>query len=114
MLGDVAVAVNPNDPRYKDLIGKNVILPILDIEIPIIADDYADPEFGTGVVKITPAHDANDFEVGKRHNLPMPVVITDEAFMDEVSDAKGRVPEFVRHRSTEVARDSIKRRLKEN
>jgi valyl-tRNA synthetase len=113
MLGDVAVAVNPNDPRYKDLIGKNVILPILDIAIPVIADDYADPEYGTGVVKITPAHDANDFEVGKRHNLRMPVVIDQHAIMNEVSDAKGRVPAFVLGKSTTEARDLIKRRLKE-
>jgi valyl-tRNA synthetase len=113
MLGDVAVAVNPNDARYKALIGKNVILPILDIEIPVIADDYADPEFGTGVVKITPAHDANDFEVGKRHALKMPVVINKDAVMEEGSDAKGRVPEFVSGKTTAEARDLIKRRLKE-
>ena len=75
MLGDVAVAVNPNDERYRELIGQRVVLPIANLEIPIIADDYADPAFGTGVVKITPAHDANDFEVGMRHTLPMPVII---------------------------------------
>ena len=113
MLGDVAVAVNPKDPRYAALIGRTVILPILDLEIPIIADDYADPEYGTGVVKITPAHDANDFEVGQRHTLPMPVVINKDAVMEEGSDAKGRVPEFVRGRSTIEARDLIRRRLKE-
>lgn len=71
MLGDTAVAVNPNDERYKDLIGKSVALPLTDRLIPIIADDYADPEQGSGAVKITPAHDFNDFEVGKRHDLPM-------------------------------------------
>lgn len=70
MLGDTAVAVHPEDDRYKHLIGKSVILPLVGREIPIIADEYVDPEFGTGVVKITPAHDPNDFEVGKRHNLP--------------------------------------------
>ncbi|WP_314060016.1 valine--tRNA ligase [uncultured Vagococcus sp.] len=70
MLGDTAVAVHPEDERYKDLIGKYVILPLMNKEIPIIADDYVDPEFGTGVVKITPAHDPNDFEVGNRHHLP--------------------------------------------
>jgi valyl-tRNA synthetase len=113
ILADVAVAVNPKDPRYAALIGKTVILPILDIEIPVIADDYADPEFGTGVVKITPAHDANDFEVGKRHKLAMPVVIDQFAIMNEVSDAKGRVPAFVLGKSTIEARDLIKRRLKE-
>jgi valyl-tRNA synthetase len=92
MLGDVAVAVNPNDERYQGLIGKHVLLPILDIPIPIVADDYADPEFGTGVVKITPAHDANDFEVGRRHSLPMPVVIDEHGTLREVVDASGRVP----------------------
>ncbi|MDT3698497.1 MAG: valine--tRNA ligase [Thermincola sp.] len=70
MLGDTAVAVHPEDERYKHLIGKSVILPLVGREIPIIADEYVDPEFGTGVVKITPAHDPNDFEVGRRHNLP--------------------------------------------
>src|SRR5688572_7165154 len=96
MLGDVAVAVNPADERYQDLIGGSVLLPIVGVEIPIIADDYADPAFGTGVVKVTPAHDANDFEVGKRHSLPMPVVIDADARMAEVSDAAGRVPEELR------------------
>ena len=69
MLGDTAVAVNPNDERYTDLIGGFVTLPLVNRKIPIIADEYVDTEFGTGVVKITPAHDFNDFEVGKRHNL---------------------------------------------
>jgi valyl-tRNA synthetase len=72
MLGDTAVAVNPGDPRYAGVIGKNVILPLTGRKIPIIADDYSDPEKGSGAVKITPAHDFNDFEVGKRHNLPAP------------------------------------------
>ena len=71
MLGDTAVAVNPNDERYKHLKGKNVLLPIINRVIPIIFDDYSDPEKGTGAVKITPAHDFNDFEVGKRHNLEL-------------------------------------------
>ena len=71
MLGDTAVAVNPNDERFQHLIGKTVSLPITNREIPVIADDYVDPEFGTGCVKITPAHDFNDYEVGKRHNLPL-------------------------------------------
>jgi valyl-tRNA synthetase len=71
MLGDAAVAVNPNDERYQALIGKFVELPLVGRRIPIIADDYCDPEFGTGCVKITPAHDFNDYEVGKRHNLPL-------------------------------------------
>jgi valyl-tRNA synthetase len=69
LLGDVAVAVNPADARYRDLVGRSVTLPIVGRAIPVVADDYAKPEFGTGVVKITPAHDANDFEVGRRHGL---------------------------------------------
>lgn len=79
LLGDTAVAVNPKDDRYKDLVGKNVILPIVHREIPIIADDYVEMDFGTGVVKITPAHDPNDFEVGLRHNLPIINVMTEDA-----------------------------------
>lgn len=75
MLGDVAVAVHPSDQRYKGLIGKSLILPLVNREIPLIADIYPDPEFGSGAVKITPAHDANDYAVGQRHNLPMPVLI---------------------------------------
>lgn len=83
MLGDTAVAVNPNDERYKHLIGKTVVLPIVNREIPIIADEYVDMEFGTGVVKITPAHDPNDFEIGQRHNLPMIQVIDTKGYMNE-------------------------------
>ena len=79
MLGDTAVAVNPDDDRYKDYVGKTVTLPIVHREIPIIADSYVDMEFGTGVVKITPAHDPNDFEVGLRHNLAVINVLTDDA-----------------------------------
>ncbi|ARN75373.1 valine--tRNA ligase [Oceanicoccus sagamiensis] len=83
MLGDSAVAVNPNDERYQGLIGKMIKLPLTDREIPIIADDYVDMEFGTGCVKITPAHDFNDYEMGKRHNLPMINVLTDNAAMNK-------------------------------
>ncbi|MEG1993650.1 MAG: valine--tRNA ligase, partial [Oscillospiraceae bacterium] len=83
MLGDTAVAVNPNDERYKDFVGKTLILPLVGREIPIIADDYVDVEFGTGVVKITPAHDPNDFEVGLRHNLPIITVTNDDGTMNE-------------------------------
>ena len=83
MLGDTAVAVNPNDDRYKDFIGKTVMLPLVNREIPIVADDYVDMEFGTGVVKITPAHDPNDFEVGLRHKLPVINVLTDDAKITE-------------------------------
>ncbi len=79
LLGDTAVAVNPKDERYKDLIGKTVTLPLVGREIPIVGDSYVDMEFGTGVVKITPAHDPNDFEVGLRHNLPVINVMTDDA-----------------------------------
>ncbi len=79
MLGDTAVAVNPNDERYTHLVGKSVMLPFVDREIPIIADDYVEMDFGTGVVKITPAHDPNDFEVGKRHNLPEINIMNDDA-----------------------------------
>ena len=83
LFGDTAVAVNPKDERYKDLIGKNVILPIVNKKIPIVGDIHADPEFGTGVVKITPAHDPNDFEVGNRHNLERVVVMNPDATMNE-------------------------------
>lgn len=79
LLGDTAVAVNPNDERYKDLIGKTLILPIVHREIPVVADEYVEMDFGTGVVKITPAHDPNDFEVGLRHNLPVINCMTDDA-----------------------------------
>ena len=79
MLGDTAVAVHPEDERYKHLIGKNVVLPIMNKEIPVVADEYVDMEFGTGVVKITPAHDPNDFELGKRHNLPEINIMNDNA-----------------------------------
>jgi valyl-tRNA synthetase len=114
MLADVAVAVNPADDRYTDLVGSRIVLPIVGVEIPIIADDYADPAFGTGVVKITPAHDANDFEVGKRHNLAMPVVIDANARMAEVSDAAGRVPPNLRGLDRFEARELIVRALRES
>ena len=83
MLGDTAVAVNPEDDRYKDLIGKTCELPFMNREIPIVADEYVDMEFGTGVVKITPAHDPNDFEVGKRHDLPVINIMNDDATINE-------------------------------
>src|SRR5690606_10460410 len=79
MLGDSAVAVHPDDERYQALIGKFILLPIVNRRIPIVADDYVDMAFGTGCVKITPAHDFNDYEVGKRHNLPMFNVLTLDA-----------------------------------
>ena len=83
LLGDTAVAVNPDDERYKDLVGKMLKLPLTDREIPVIADEYVDKEFGTGCVKITPAHDPNDFEVGKRHNLEEINILNDDATMNE-------------------------------
>ena len=94
MLGDTAVAVHPEDERYKDLVGKFAILPIVGRRIPIVADEYSDPEKGTGAVKITPAHDFNDFAVGKRHALPMPSVLDREAkiILAEIEDAITDIP----------------------
>ncbi len=83
MLGDTAIAVHPDDERYKDIVGKTAILPLVEREIPIVADSYVDKEFGTGAVKITPAHDPNDFEVGKRHGLPEINVMNDDATINE-------------------------------
>ena len=83
MLGDTAIAVHPDDERYKDIVGKKCLLPLTDREIPIVADYYVDKEFGTGAVKITPAHDPNDFEVGKRHNLPEINIMNDDATINE-------------------------------
>ena len=83
MMGDTAVAVHPDDERYKSIIGKTITLPIMNREIPVVADEYVEMDFGTGVVKITPAHDPNDFEVGLRHNLPVINIMTDEAIINE-------------------------------
>jgi valyl-tRNA synthetase len=115
MLGDVAVAVHPDDDRYRDLIGRTVVLPIANIEIPIIPDSYTDPTFGSGAVKITPAHDANDFEVGQRHDLAMPVVITATGTMgqetpretNEAAEVIERVPAELRGLDRFVARERI-------
>lgn len=85
MLGDTAVAVNPDDERYKDMIGKTLILPLMNKEIPVVADNYVEKEFGTGAVKITPAHDPNDFEVGKRHNLEVIRVMNDDGTMNSLA-----------------------------
>ena len=101
MLGDSAVAVHPDDERYKDLVGQEIILPIVGRRIPIIADDYVDPEFGTGCVKITPAHDFNDYDIGKRHDLPMYNILTDDAALND------EVPECYRGLDRFVARDKI-------
>ena len=86
LLGDTALAVHPDDERYKDLVGKTVILPLVGREIPIVADSYVEMDFGTGVVKITPAHDPNDFEVGLRHNLPVINVMNDDATINETAE----------------------------
>ena len=104
MLGDTAVAVHPDDPRYQDLVGKFAVLPLVGRRIPIVADTYSDPEKGTGAVKITPAHDFNDFDVGRRHDLPMPTILDREGrvTLAEIEDALALVddgvaaPEFVR------------------
>ena len=89
MLGDTAVAINPSDERYKHLIGKMIALPLTNREIPVIADEYVDPEFGTGAVKITPAHDPNDYQVGERHNLPQILIMNEDATMNALAG-----PEF--------------------
>lgn len=103
MLGDSAVAVHPEDARYADMIGKFVVLPLTGRKIPIVADEHSDPEKGTGAVKITPAHDFNDFEVGKRHGLPAPTILDETAaiWLEEISDELEKIdgladPEFVR------------------
>jgi valyl-tRNA synthetase len=104
MLGDTAVAVHPEDRRYRNFVGKFVLLPLVGRRIPIVADEYSDREKGTGAVKITPAHDFNDFEVGRRHDLPMPTILDREGrvTLEEIEDAlalpddRGTVPEFVR------------------
>ncbi len=101
MLGDSAVAVHPGDKRYKSLVGQDVILPIVGRRIPIIADDYVDPEFGTGCVKITPAHDFNDYDIGKRHDLAMHNILTDDASLND------EVPEPYRGLDRFVARDKV-------
>src|SRR5690554_7844550 len=85
MLGDVAVAVHPDDPRYQSLIGKFIELPLVNRRIPVIADDYVDQEFGTGCVKITPAHDFNDYEIGKRNQLPMIAVLDNHAHICSIA-----------------------------
>jgi len=94
MLGDTAVAVHPEDERYRHLIGKNVLLPLMNRAIPVIGDEMVDREFGTGAVKITPAHDPNDFEAGKRHNLPLVDVMTDDAHMSENAGAYSGMERF--------------------
>ena len=106
LFGDTAVAVNPDDDRYKDLIGKNVILPVVGKLIPIVGDEHADPLFGTGIVKITPAHDPNDFEVGNRHNLERIVCINPDGTMNENAGKFAGLDRF-------VAREKLVEYLKE-
>ncbi len=108
LYGDTAVAVNPEDERYKAIVGKKVIVPIINREIPIIADDYVESEFGTGMVKITPAHDPNDYEVGKRHNLDVIEVISKDGVMTDIT------PENIRGLSILEAREKTVELLKEN
>src|SRR6185369_7712322 len=96
-----AVAVHPDDPRYKDLIGKNVIVPLANRAIPIVGDEHSDPEKGTGAVKITPGHDFNDFEVGKRHNLPLINILNRDASLND------NVPEAYRGQDREEARRQV-------
>ncbi len=113
LLGDVAVAVHPDDERYRALVGREVLLPLNGVRIPVVADSYADPAFGSGAVKITPAHDANDFEVGKRHALPMPVVIDAAGVVREVESAVGRVPAALNGLDRFEARTAIVTMLKD-
>ena len=112
LLGDVAVAVHPEDARYAGLVGKTARLPLLERPVPIIADGAVDPAFGTGAVKVTPAHDANDFEIAQRHGLPAPLVMTDDARMSDES-GEGRVPAEVRGLDRAEARAVIVRLLRE-
>jgi len=106
LFGDVAVAVNPNDGRYTALIGRTLRVPLADREVPIIADSYADPAFGTGAVKITPAHDPNDYEVGTRHNLAMPNTINPDGSMNELAGPLAGMDRFdARRRAVEMLRE---------
>jgi len=114
LLGDVAVAVNPTDERYAALVGKLLVLPINGIRIPVITDDYTDADFGTGAVKITPAHDPNDFEVGKRHALDAPVIMDAEARMNGAGDAVERVPADLRGVDRFEARERIVNMLRDS
>ena len=96
MLGDTAIVVNPNDERYKGVIGKTVILPIVGRELPILADEYVDIEFGSGAMKVTPAHDPNDFEIGQRHQLENIIVMDEYGKMNEkLINTKGWIDSIV-------------------
>lgn len=106
LLGDTAVAVHPDDERYQSLIGKKVILPLVNREIPVIADEYVEQDFGTGVVKITPAHDPNDFEVGNRHDLPRINVMNDDATMNELAGKYQGMDRFAARKAVEADLDA--------
>src|SRR5207249_8311533 len=118
---DTAVAVNPTDARHRAFVGKTARLPIVDIPIPIIADEAVDPAFGTGFVKVTPAHDAADFEIGTRHGLDMPLIMRENATMGEnagsgkreTGNGKGRVPEELQGLDRFEAREQIVAMLRE-
>jgi valyl-tRNA synthetase len=105
MLGDTAVAVNPNDERYKDMIGRTLVLPLLNREIPVIADDFVDPAFGTGAVKVTPAHDPNDFDMGKRHELPFINVMYPDG---RINKEGGKFAEMDRYKAREAVLAELK------
>jgi len=107
LLGDTAVAVHPEDDRYRELVGRTVVLPLVGREIPVIADEFVDPEFGSGMVKVTPAHDPNDFEIGRRHDLPAPEILDDDATISE------EAPERFRGLDREVARGRVVEELRE-
>ena len=113
LLGDVAVAVHPDDERYASLVGRELLLPVADVRIPVIADAYVDREFGSGAVKITPAHDPNDFEVGRRHALAMPVIMSPAGHMANGADAGARVPERLQGVDRFAARERIVAELRE-
>ena len=101
MLGDTGVAVHPEDDRYKHLVGKHVLHPFLDRKIPIVADTFVERDFGTGAVKITPSHDPNDYECGKRNNLPFINIFTDDGNVaDNCGQFSGKYPQF--HRVTSI------------
>ena len=107
MLGDVAIAVNPSDERYAHLVGKTAVMPILGREMPIIADDYVKTDFGTGMVKITPAHDFNDFEIGQRHNLPLINIMNDDGTINEVGGAYAGLDRYVARKRIVAEMDAL-------
>src|SRR5581483_9155287 len=105
MLGDTAVAVHPDDERYRHLIGKQIELPLVGRMIPVVADEHVDPAFGTGAVKVTPAHDPNDFEIGRRHQLPMPTIMDEGA---AISGTGTRFDGMDRFEAREAVREELR------